>query len=209
MIKSYVVRAGDHLAKIAHGVGLDADTVWNHSKNAALRKKRPDRNILCEGDVLFLPVEEDKPIPLKIGALNSFSATVPEIDTHLRFADANGPFANEPYLVEGLDGAVEGTTDGDGKLTITAPVPIRVVKVTFEKRGLTYSVLLGDMDPISEVSGVQARLKALGHHRGAATGELDQETEDAIRKFQQAKGLPVTGAGDPATLDALKAAFGC
>ena len=34
MIKSYVVRAGDHLAKIAHNVGLDPDTVWKHPQGS-------------------------------------------------------------------------------------------------------------------------------------------------------------------------------
>jgi peptidoglycan hydrolase-like protein with peptidoglycan-binding domain len=104
---------------------------------------------------------------------------------------------------------MKGTTDGDGKLTILSPVPIRVARVVFEKRGLTFSVLLGDMDPITEISGVQARLKALGYLKTTATGELDEATEAALRKFQEAKHLPITGTADSATLEALKADYGC
>lgn len=209
MIKSYVVRAGDHLAKIAHNVGLDPDTVWKHPKNKDLRAKRPDGNLLCEGDIVFLPLEDEKGLPLQIGAENHFSAEVPEIETHLRFGDAKGPFAGEAYVVEGLDDPIEGTTDGNGALVIVSPVTARVAKVFFPKRKRRFAVLLGDMDPITEVSGVQLRLAALGFFQGTANGTLDEGTAKAIANFQDAKGLPKTGKMDAATVDALKSAYGC
>ena len=209
MIKTHVVRAGEHLATIAHDAGLDPDDVWNHPKNKELREARKDKNILCEGDVLTLDVEEQKPIPLKVGQANRYSAMVPEIETHLRFADARGPFAGEAYVVEGLDEPIKGTTDGDGKLTINAPVTAKVAKVRFEKRGLSFSALLGEMDPITEPSGVQLRLALLGYFKGPASGELDAATTEALRAFQKAKSLGSTGAMDQPTLEALKAAYGC
>lgn len=209
MIKTHVVRAGEHLAKIAHDAGLDPDELWNHPKNTELREKRKDKNILCEGDVLVLPVEEAAPLPLKIGQANRFSVVVPEVETHLRFADARGPFTGEAYAVEGLDEPITGTTDGDGKLTITAPVAAKIAKVRFEKRGLGFTVLLGEMDPISETSGIQLRLTLLGYLKGTPSGELDDATTSALRAFQEAKGLGQTGAMDQPTLDALEGAYGC
>jgi hypothetical protein len=209
MIKTHVVRAGEHLATIAHGAGLDPDVVWRHPKNKELRDKRKDPNILCEGDILVLPLEDDKPLQLNVGGENRFSAIVPEIETHLRFADARGPFAGEAYVVEGLDEPIKGTTDGEGKLTILAPVTAKVAKVRFEKRGLTFSALLGEMDPITEPSGVQLRLALLGYFMGPASGEVDDATVEALRAFQTAKGLTQNGAMDPPTLDALGEAYGC
>ena len=209
MLQSHVIRAGDHLAKIAHDAGLDPDAVWSHPKNADLRALRKDQNILCEGDVVFLPVEDPVTLPLKVGAANRFSVVVPEIETHVRFGNATGPFAGEAYVVEGLDEPIRGTSDGDGKVTITAPVTAHVATVRFEKRGLSFSVLLGEMDPITEVSGVQLRLASLGYLKGTPSGELDDATTGALRAFQDAKGLARTGAMDQATLDALKAAYGC
>jgi hypothetical protein len=50
----YVVRQGDHLAKVAVRMGFDADRVWNSDKNASLRERRPDRNMLCAGDILYV-----------------------------------------------------------------------------------------------------------------------------------------------------------
>lgn len=209
MLKSYVVRAGDHLTKIAHSAGLDADTVWNHEKNKTLREKRADRSILSEGDVIFLPIEEEAPLPLTIGDANRYSVVIPEIVTHVKFANAEGPFANEPYLVEGLDEPVEGTTDVGGGLDITAPVTVRSVKVTLARRGLTFNVLLGDMDPVTETSGVQLRLVALGYLEAFSPGELDESTAEGLRKFQRAKGIAASGMPDDATRDALKSEYGC
>lgn len=209
MIKTHVIRAGEHLAKIAHDAGLDPDEVWSHPKNEELRERRKDRNILCEGDVLVLPVEEAAPVPLKVGEANHFSAIVPEIETHLCFGDARGPFAHEAYAVEGLDEPMTGTTDAEGKLTIAAPVDAKVAKVRFEKRGLGFTVLLGEMDPITEPSGVQLRLALLGYLKGTPSGELDDATVNALRAFQEAKSLAQTGAMDEATLGALKDTYGC
>ncbi|MFO0761142.1 MAG: peptidoglycan-binding domain-containing protein [Byssovorax sp.] len=209
MIKTYAVRSGDHLAKIAHDEGLDPDEVWNHPKNKVLRDKRKDKNILCEGDVLFLPLEEPTPLALQAGRTNRYSAVIPTVETHLSFADKNGPFASEPYTVEGLDEPIEGMTDRAGNLTIKAKVGAKVARVIFMSRRLQFDVLLGEMDPITEVSGVQLRLVLLGYLKGKAAGELDEESRDALRAFQKAKRLPVTGATDQATLDALKDAYGC
>ncbi len=209
MIKSYVVRAGDHLAKIAHNVGLDPDIVWKHPKNKDLRAKRPDGNLLCEGDILFLPLEDAKGLPLQIGAENRFSAEIPKIETHLRFKDAKGPFAGEAYVIEGLDEPIEGTTDGDGGLVLVSPVTARVAKVFFTKRARRFAVLLGDMDPITEVSGIQLRLTALGFFQGVANGTLDDGTAKALANSQETNGLPRTGKVDAATIDALKTAYGC
>ena len=209
MITTHVIRPGDHLAKIAHERGLDPDEVWNHPKNAELREKRKDPHILCEGDVLFLPVKEEAPLPLQVGQANRYSAVLPRVETHLRLADASGPFANEAFEVEGLDQTIEGTTDADGNQTFETPVTAKVATVVLTNRRLRFTVLLGEMDPITEVSGVQLRLGLLGFLKGPASGDLDDATVDALRAFQKSKGLDISGAKDEATLDALKAAYGC
>lgn len=50
---------------------------------------------------------------------------------------------------------------------------------------------------------VQERLKAARFDPGRLDGILRPETHDAIRSFQNAKGLPATGEMDEATFDAL------
>jgi peptidoglycan hydrolase-like protein with peptidoglycan-binding domain len=114
-----------------------------------------------------------------------------------------------PSRETGSSGSIKGATDSEGKLTILAPVTAKVAKVRFEKRGLTFSALLGEMDPVTEASGVQLRLVLLGYFKGQASGKLDDATVEALEAFQKANGLTPNGAMDPPTLDALKEAYGC
>lgn len=209
MMKSHVIRTGEHLSRIAHDAGLDPEVVWKHPKNQELRERRGDPHILCEGDVIFLPLDEEAPLPLDVGQDNRFAAVVARTEARVRFGAADEPFANEPFVVEGLDEELRGETDGDGNLVIEAPVTARVAKVVFERLGLSFQVILGEMDPIDEVSGVELRLAMLGFLKEPPQDALEGATLEALTAFQREKRLPATGAMDPATLDALRAAYGC
>ncbi|GIX48921.1 MAG: hypothetical protein KatS3mg131_3132 [Candidatus Tectimicrobiota bacterium] len=50
---------------------------------------------------------------------------------------------------------------------------------------------------------VQERLQRAGFNPGARDGLLGPQTRAALRRYQQRRGLPVTGEPDPATLQAL------
>lgn len=209
MLSTYIVRRGDHLPAIAHRLGLGPDEVWDHPKNAELRALRKDWHILAEGDILTIPPAKRKALPIFRGETNRYTARVPTIETRLRVADLVGPFANEAYVLEGLGTSAGGTTDGDGYLTISAPVTLRTLRVQFPDRKASLDLFLGDMAPISTISGVQMRLAHRGFLRSRATGELDDATVQALRAFQRSEHLEVSGAIDDATVAALKDAFGC
>ena len=51
-----------------------------------------------------------------------------------------------------------------------------------------------------QVKQAQALLKQRGHYAGEQTGKLDDPTREALRKYQQAEGLKVTGTLNAATL---------
>jgi peptidoglycan hydrolase-like protein with peptidoglycan-binding domain len=51
---------------------------------------------------------------------------------------------------------------------------------------------------------VQERLKAEGVYAGPVDGELNAQTEAALRDYQEKKGLPVSGTPDQATLRDLQ-----
>jgi murein L,D-transpeptidase YcbB/YkuD len=53
------------------------------------------------------------------------------------------------------------------------------------------------------IARVQQALNARGYHAGPVDGQWGQSTMDAVRRFQQAAGLPVTGELGPNTLNAL------
>ena len=51
---------------------------------------------------------------------------------------------------------------------------------------------------------VQERLQTEGMYAGPVDGELNTQTEAALRAYQEKQGLPVSGAADQATLKALQ-----
>ena len=51
---------------------------------------------------------------------------------------------------------------------------------------------------------IQERLKAEGVYAGPVDGEVNAQTEAALRAYQQKQGLPVSGEADEATLRALQ-----
>ena len=48
---------------------------------------------------------------------------------------------------------------------------------------------------------VQERLKAEGAYSGPVDGEMNAQTEAALRQYQQKQGVPVSGAADKETLN--------
>jgi hypothetical protein len=61
----------------------------------------------------------------------------------------------------------------------------------------------GTADDPSTVSRAQAQLKAAGFDPGSVSGVMNQETREALRRYQQAKGLAATGELDQQTRAAL------
>jgi peptidoglycan hydrolase-like protein with peptidoglycan-binding domain len=51
---------------------------------------------------------------------------------------------------------------------------------------------------------VQERLQAEGVYAGPVDGELNAQTEAALRHYQEKRGIPTTGAVDEATLQELQ-----
>lgn len=51
---------------------------------------------------------------------------------------------------------------------------------------------------------VQERLKTEGVYAGPVDGELNTQTEAALRAYQEKQGLPVSGTADKATLKELQ-----
>ena len=55
----------------------------------------------------------------------------------------------------------------------------------------------------TQITQVQQALKAKGYDPGTTDGVMGTSTQEALRKFQQANGLPVTGTVDGQTAKAL------
>ena len=144
------------------------------------------------------------------GTNNRFRArpvTVP-VELALRGGDGQ-PVANHAYRVTGLGSPRDGTTDAEGVARLEVPVHVREVEITLDGSGRSFRLLIGDMDPVDEPSGVWKRLRHLGLlARDEMAPEGDEALAEAVAAFQREAGLEPTGEVDQATRDALVRAHG-
>jgi hypothetical protein len=213
-MQPYIVKQGDYLSKLAGLYGFDADEIWKHEANKKLATLRPDHHLLAPGDILYLPTKPARWLPLKASSSNSYVATVPRAGVALHFLDGEGkPLANEGCLVHGLpreeEGGEEMVTGPDGSLVLSVPVHVRELTVVFyDKRHMSYRVLLGDMDPAEEASGIRKRLEHLGFYGYiedpyATDDDASERDRKAIADFQRSVGVSPTGEVDDATRESL------
>lgn len=202
MAKDYPVKQGDCIASIACEQGFFPGTLWNHPENAQLKKLRRDPNILLEGDVVHVPDKRRKEVSGATETRHRFRRKgVPEMLRVVLQDQHDQPRADVPYLLT-IDGSHhEGVTGADGLLEYPIPPAARdaILRLREGERETVYRLPLGDLDPISEVSGVQMRLRNLEFYGGEANGELSDETQSAIEEFQRHHGLEPTGKLDAAT----------
>ena len=198
---SYTVQQGDCISSIAQRHGLFWQTIWNDANNADLRAKRKSPNVLWPGDVLFLPDKEEGMHSGPTEKRHKFKKKGVPAKLRLKLEFNDKPRANEKYVLD-IDGKrYTGTTDAEGRLARSIPPDARKGKLylgTAPDQDV-YDLDLGQMDPVDEVSGVQARLNNMGFDCGPVDGKMGPNTESALRGFQEKHKLPVTGRADAAT----------
>jgi N-acetylmuramoyl-L-alanine amidase len=207
----HTVEQGDCLESIAVRYGHFWETLWNHPQNADLKKKRKNPNVLLPGDVVFVPEKQPKEESCATDKTHLFRRKGVPSKLRIRLLDDDKPRARQQYRLIIGEQTFTGATDGDGWLEHPIPpeaTACRLIVVNNEEEE-EYPLELGHLDPIEEVSGVQARLNNLGFDCGPADGILGERTGAAIRAFQRAHGLKLTGKLDEATREKLKAEHGC
>jgi N-acetylmuramoyl-L-alanine amidase len=206
----HVVRSGEHASGLAYARGTTVADVWAHPKNAELRKKRSNPDVLAPGDVIWLPEKPDpKWRPVQVGSSNKFVASVPKQTVKVKICGDDGkPLAGATYKVD--DGgavAPPAQTDGDGTATFDVAVHTRSVVLRLPDHKLAIPVHVGGLDPLSEVSGAIGRLRNLGychqHEMATEGGRLAEYVRFAVAWFQRDQGLSVTGEVDGPTRDKL------
>ena len=90
-------------------------------------------------------------------------------------------------------------------LTVNGVASSKVQKALFNKKAPEYSgyITLQRGDDNERVEEMQLRLTKLNYHTGRTDGYFDKETRDAVKLFQRAVELEVTGKADPDTLKEL------
>ncbi len=207
---TYEVQQGDCMDSIAFKHGFFWETIWNHLQNAGLKQVRQDPFILLEGDRVFIPELREKQESGSTERRHRFRRKgVPgKLRIHVR--RLGKPRAEEPYRLE-IDGIVtQGTTGMDGLVEASIPPNASRGELTVgakKQDQQVFDLVLGGMDPISEVVGVQKRLDNMGF-ACSSTGVLDEQTRNAIGLFQTGFDLPVTAELDQQTRDRIKKEYG-
>jgi hypothetical protein len=205
----HVVQPGDCISSIALDYGHFWKTLWDHPKNATLKRVRKNPNVLLAGDEVFVPKIELREEPGATERRHRFLRKGEPAQIKLILMHGNRPRKNEEYILD-IDGKLtRGSTGADGSVTLRIPGNARRGKITVGPDREEFELQLGGMDPIETLSGVQGRLNNLGYDCGGADGAMTAETAEAIRRFQKDHGLPETGEPDDVTRSRLKELHGC
>lgn len=187
------VTQGDTTVRLAFAAGHHWSTVWQHGQNASLRQLRKHHNVLLPGDRLFIPAIRPRQVSKPTDATHQFVRKgIPE-KFNLQFLDYdNKPLSNAPYILT-LDGfASTGNLDGDGWLRVFVRPDVRSGRIEVGPHGSLAACDLhfGNLDPLSTLTGIQARLRNLGLYDGPIDGETNDLLKEAVRAFRIAEGLP-------------------
>lgn len=215
----YVVKQGDHIAKIASDHGLRLwETIWDHPDNAALKKKRGNPNVLLPGDTLEVPKATLREESCATEKRHRFKAKTPELVLRVKTLDVcRRPVANADATlwVSGTFENLRTSSEGLIEKPISPDSTLGRLRLAAEALAGTLDVPLGigELDPVDEVTGQIGRLNNLGYDAGPVEPPKDALAESqlasAIEEFQCDQGLKVDGLCGPNTQKKLKEVHGC
>jgi hypothetical protein len=214
MAITHVVEQGEHASNLAERYGFRSfKTIWNDPANAGLRRERKSPEILYPGDVITIPDRTTKLETAETGHFNQFVAVGDRLELRLLVRDLGGqPRANQPCKVTVAGRTQEKASGEDG--CIRVEIPRTAARAVLSIYGESFDVEIGCLDPITEPTGIRARLISLGYLEGPLTRETPEsedpsEIRSAIEEFQCDYGMPVTGDMDDTTRAKLMEVYGC
>jgi hypothetical protein len=200
--QTYVVQQGDCISSLAYSCGFKWQTLWDY--NPELKALRKNPNALQPGDLIKIPALRPRYEERSTDQLHRFVLNGVPAKFRLVLERFDEPVANKKWSLS-VDGRIySGTTDSQGLLEIALPpgAVSGILKVPDEN--LEYDLSFGCLDPSDAISGAQARLQNLGFYHGDISGEMDDETRDAIISFQTSHGLAGSGELDDGTRQELE-----
>ena len=205
MAHEHTVIPGDSMASLAKRYGFIWEQLWDHPNNKELADLRQNPNTLMSGDVVFIPDIEPKSVDVTMEQRFRYRRKGIPSKLTLQLKENGEPRADIPYTIELDDSTIlDGRTDADGfvKASVQPERKWGIVRVDGRWGPEEYTVRLGHLDPIDEISGVQQRLSNLGADC-PTTGEMDDKTKAALTNFQARHKLDKTGEIDDATRQKL------
>lgn len=195
----HTVKQGECLSSIARRYGFARwQTIYDDPQNAELKAKRPNPNTLAPGDVLYIPEKKGKNEGAATGKTHQFTRQeeLTRLRLVLKHPDGKARAGHRYRLKVGAT-VVEGKSADNGLIEQRIPGDAATAELTifFDGGGEgTWKLRLGALDPIDKPSGVRSRLCNLGYACGT-----EESMKEALKAFQKAQGLEVTGEADEAT----------
>lgn len=147
--------------------------------------------------------------------LNSSGAAVRDLQDNLTalgyyWATISGNFGEKTETAVKRFQEENGLTpDGvAGKKTLDAIAEAVAAKGVSSSTASNNTSILKLNSKSARVGQMQSDLKMLGYYTGSVTNSFGTKTEEAVKKFQAAKGLTADGVAGPKTLDAIDKALG-
>ncbi len=205
----WLVEQGDCIHSIASQLGIDWEQLWD--ANPELRATRKHPNVLMPGDVVRIPDIQRARHAAPTGKTTRFRASLPQLELRFALQDKGKPRPHIRCVARFGGKEHERTSDGDGHVDVPIdPDDDYGTLTAFPPDGPpeVYGIRIGWLDPIAEVTGIQARLRHLGYDVGPVDGSFGPRTRKAVQRFQARCKLPVTGEVDDATRSRLAATHG-
>lgn len=206
-----VAQQGDSVVSLAIRAGFSPETIWDHPDNSHLRQNGRTPEVLLPGDIVVMP---DLTIKEESGATekrHKFKRRSVPSSLRIRFMQGNEPRRDEPYIIT-IDGRSpdRGVLDSAGFLDVVVPPDAREAVVRVGQTGedeQLYKFALHALDPGISVSGAKHRLNSMGYFCGEENDEPTEAFADALRGFQGRRGITPTGELDQQTADAIKESY--
>jgi len=194
--------SGECLSSISRHFGFASwRTVYDDSHNAELRKLRPNPNALVKGDVVFVPDPDPRVEESATNRRATYRTIALPTRLRIRF---EGRSVND-YELRVAGKIIKGRVGPGGMIDEPIPAEATAAELVMRPTHLPgqedrWTIELGMLDAISELTGVQARLDNLGFHC-PVDGQESDETTRAIAAYQKWRGV---GDGEGTLDDATR-----
>ena len=211
----HIVKQGDHLSSIAKKYGLPRKKIWNDPHNAALAGQRLNPNVLYPGDQVYIPDLTPNEFARPTDVNHKFAVDRQKVQLCLVLEDIyERPIANASCLLQCDGDSIALTSDSAGTIKHDIPADLQEATLTVQSaetpfKDERFSIKIGHLDPVDQITGQLARLNNLGYFAGDVGRQDTDALESAVEEFQCDQGLTVDGVCGPQTQAQLKKVHGC
>ncbi len=217
MSKVHTVSQGECLSQIARSYGFDHwRPIYDHAENGEFRQLRPNPNLIHPGDQIVIPELDPGGVSVGTEKAHTFELEVERTLLAIVVKDVKDKaVAGKKYrLTIAPLPPLEGKTAGDGRIEHEVPADgsagtLEVFLHGESEPPLLWRLRIGELDPLEQISGYQARLNNLAYDSGPVDGIHGPLTDAAVRRFQTTQQIGVDGIVGPQTRGKLKDVYGC